>query len=153
MPSARSSLGSLERSVMDVLWAGPDAGLTVREVLERIETGKDLAYTTVMTVLTRLADKGVLEREQDGRAWRYRAAQSRQQMTADAMRDPLESIPHEEKTSAILHFIEEATPAEIASLRAALDAVEARAAEAPKAAGQTESTSSRSVVPLRRRRR
>lgn len=152
MPSARSTLGSLERSVMDVLWAGPPAGLTVREVLERIETGKELAYTTVMTVLTRLTDKGVLDREQDGRAWRYRTAQTRQQMTADAMRDPLDSIPHEEKTSAILHFIEEATPAEIASLRAALDAVEARAAQTPMAAGQDEAQT-RGVTPLRRRRR
>ena len=153
MPSARSTLGSLERSVMDVLWAGPPAGLTVREVLERIETGKELAYTTVMTVLTRLTDKGVLHREQDGRAWRYRTAQTREQMTAVAMRDPLDSIPHEEKTSAILHFIEEATPAEIASLRAALDAVEARAAQAPRAAGQDEAAAPRSVTPLRRRRR
>lgn len=133
MPSSRSSLGSLERSVMDVLWAHDgEHGLTVREVLDRVETGKTLAYTTVMTVLTRLTEKGALEREQDGRAWRYRAASSREQMTADAMRGPLDGLPHEERTSAILHFIEEASPGELASLRAALDAVEERAAKGPR---------------------
>ena len=75
-----ASLGDLEQAVMDVLWS-TDSGLTVREVLAGL-TGRDLAYTTVMTVLTRLTDKGVLHREQDGRAWRYRTSQTREQMTA-----------------------------------------------------------------------
>jgi predicted transcriptional regulator len=56
-------LGSLEAEVMAVLWAaaGP---LPVRAVVERLNAGRGtpLAYTTVMTVMTRLAGKGVLER-------------------------------------------------------------------------------------------
>ena len=47
-----ASLGDLEQAVMDVLWS-TDSGLTVREVLAGL-TGRDLAYTTVMTVLSRL---------------------------------------------------------------------------------------------------
>ena len=129
MPNSRSSLGSLERSVMDVMWDDPSSGgLTVREVLDRLETSRTLAYTTVMTVLSRLAEKGTLERTRDGRAWRYRTTTTRQQLTAEAMRDPLGELDQEQRTSAILHFIEDATEDELASLRAALDAVEARAA-------------------------
>ena len=63
-------LGDLERAVMDVLWdrSGP---ATVREVVDGLD-GRDLAYTTVMTVLDRLAGKGMVERERAGRAWSYR---------------------------------------------------------------------------------
>jgi predicted transcriptional regulator len=60
---ASSALGSLEAEVMSALWrvAGP---LSVRETVERLNTGRSapLAYTTVMTVMTRLADKGILSR-------------------------------------------------------------------------------------------
>lgn len=133
MPSSRSSLGSLERSVMDVMWDAPEPeGLTVREVLDRLDTERSLAYTTVMTVLSRLAKKGTLERTRDGRAWRYRTTATRQQLTAEAMRGPLDDLDHDERRSAILHFIEEASPAELSSLRAALDAVEARGEDEPK---------------------
>lgn len=49
---------------------------SVGEVLERLNSGtaRQLAYNTVMSVMARLADKGILERERDGRAFRYRAA-------------------------------------------------------------------------------
>jgi predicted transcriptional regulator len=67
-----SALGPLEAEVMAVLW---DAGVavSVREVVERLNTGRatPLAYTTVMTVLSRLAGKGILVREQQGRGFVY----------------------------------------------------------------------------------
>lgn len=62
------SLGALERTVMDVVWDhGGPGGLTVRQVLERLPD-QQLAYTTVMTVLVRLAGKDLLTRRRDGRA-------------------------------------------------------------------------------------
>src|SRR6201982_2248259 len=62
-------LGDLERAIMDVLWE-TDTSLTVRQVSARL-TERNLAHTTVMTVLDRLAKKGFAKRERDGRAWRY----------------------------------------------------------------------------------
>ncbi|WP_372442601.1 BlaI/MecI/CopY family transcriptional regulator, partial [Actinomadura nitritigenes] len=55
--------GSLERSVMDVLWAAPGP-LRVRELLTRLneDAGKKLAYNTVQTVAERLAQKGMVRR-------------------------------------------------------------------------------------------
>src|SRR6516165_8290829 len=69
-------LGELERAIMDVLWESTEP-LTVRQVGERL-TDRELAHTTVMTVLDRLAKKGFARRERDGRAWRYCAAADRE---------------------------------------------------------------------------
>src|SRR5688500_8623715 len=63
------SLGSLERTVLDALSRATDP-LSVREVHGRLSK-MDLAYTTVLTVLDRLHEKGVVRREKRGRAFYY----------------------------------------------------------------------------------
>lgn len=124
--SKSTSLGDLERASMEVLWrAGDGVGLTVREVLTAL-TGRDLAYTTVMTVLSRLEAKGMTTRERDGRAWRYRAAATRESLTAEAMRSPLQDLSSADRQAAILHFLTEASPDDLAAVREAMAAVEAR---------------------------
>lgn len=71
--SAEGLLGHLEYEVMRALWA--EAPANVPAVLARINHARDadtqLAYTTVMTVLVRLHDKGVLDRERRGRGFDY----------------------------------------------------------------------------------
>ena len=76
-------LGDLERAIMDVLW-DTDTSLTVREVSARL-TERNLAHTTVMTVLDRLAKKGFAKRERDGRAWRYCPAATRETYVTELM--------------------------------------------------------------------
>ena len=66
-------LGDLERAVMVAVWDRGEA--SVREVHEALLVDRSLAYTTVMTVMSRLAEKGVLRREKRGRMYIYRAAQ------------------------------------------------------------------------------
>ncbi|MGC3995315.1 MAG: BlaI/MecI/CopY family transcriptional regulator [Propionicimonas sp.] len=68
--------GELELAVMDILWSHAGA-LSVRDVHDQISADRDLAYTTVMTVLDRLAKKGAVVRNLDGRAWLYRPARSK----------------------------------------------------------------------------
>jgi predicted transcriptional regulator len=70
-----SVLGPLESEVMAVLWRS-GAAMPVREVLAALNRERDrpLAYTTVMTVLSRLAERGVARRERDGRGYAYRPA-------------------------------------------------------------------------------
>src|SRR6266508_4046699 len=67
-----SALGRLGAEVRAVLWQA-DRPVSVREVVDRLNTGRAsaLAYTTVMTVLSRLAGKGILVREQQGRGFVY----------------------------------------------------------------------------------
>ncbi|MEY9214709.1 BlaI/MecI/CopY family transcriptional regulator [Thermobifida halotolerans] len=83
----KNRLGDLERAVMDVLWERTEP-MTVREV-GRALADRDLAHTTVMTVLDRLAKKGVVHRTREGRAWRYRPAASREAYVSELMLDAL----------------------------------------------------------------
>lgn len=71
-------LGSLEKEIMDVMWEGCPCG--VRKVYERLQKDRDIAYTTVMTVMSRLVDKGVLCRQKKGKAHVYDVCTSRKDM-------------------------------------------------------------------------
>jgi predicted transcriptional regulator len=123
MPTASPSrLGDLERQVMDQLWAD-DSGerwFTVRDVHESISRDRDIAYTTVMTVLQRLAKKRFVLEAREGRAYLYRATASRGAVTADLMREALTGSAESDRAAALVHFVDEASPAEISALRRAL---------------------------------
>jgi predicted transcriptional regulator len=69
-PTAFEPLGELESSVMAVAWSLPTS--TAREVCDRLTGRRERAYTTIMTTMDRLHRKGLLQREKDGQAWRYR---------------------------------------------------------------------------------
>jgi predicted transcriptional regulator len=118
-------LGDLERAVMTVLWDhGPDQ--SVREVMDRLNDGRSLAYTTVMTVLDRLTKKDLARRRRDGRAFRYTAAATREELTAASMRSGLDTLDTGDRRAAMLHFLHQSDPAELADLREALAEVERR---------------------------
>jgi len=94
----RRKRGELEREILEVLW---DHGgwLTPAEVQERLDDG--LAYSTVVTVLRRLYDKELVDREADGRAHVYRPRSTREEHAAEAMtqilagaRDPATALNH-----------------------------------------------------------
>ncbi len=97
--------GELELAVMDILWSRADP-LSVRDVHELIAADRDLAYTTVMTVLDRLAKKGLAVRNLDGRAWFYRPARSRVAETAAEVEELLSRLPASERHEvlAALHL-------------------------------------------------
>jgi len=104
---------------MDVLW---DQGepLTPREVHEAITTPRHpLAYTTVMTILVRLWDKGMLDREPRGRAYAYRPVTGRDEWAAERMRALLEQAA--DPSAALTHFVRAIDSREVAQLRRALD--------------------------------
>lgn len=66
-------LGELELAIMRLMWARESA--TVREILGLLHAnGRQLAYTTVMTVMGRLVGKGLLTRERDGKTHVYHSA-------------------------------------------------------------------------------
>ena len=118
-------LGELERAIMDVLWetTGP---LTVREVSERL-TERDLAHTTVMTVLDRLAKKGFALRERDGRAWQYQPAASREAYVTELMLSALDQAG--DRQAALARFARSVSDSEARVLRCALEAFEGRSGD------------------------
>jgi len=113
---------------METLWDAGDRWLTVRDVHDVISRDRAIAYTTVMTVLDRMARKDLVVRERDGRAWTYRPAQSRGEMTAEVMRLALGEISEETKAgdreAALVAFVGEASEADRQALRDALAALE-----------------------------
>jgi predicted transcriptional regulator len=111
-------LGELEAAIMDRLWSwGRPA--TVREVLEDLQQSRVIAYTTVMTVMDNLHKKGVLARDLEGRAYRYRATKTRDEYAADLLEDALSVSA--DRTAALLGFVGRLSPKELARLRRALD--------------------------------
>nr|WP_320782999.1 BlaI/MecI/CopY family transcriptional regulator [Streptomyces sp. CRN 30] len=79
-------MGELEDSVMTRVWKW-NRPVTVREVLEDLRQERSIAYTTVMTVLDNLHQKGWVRREAEGRAYRYEAVSTRAAYAAALMND------------------------------------------------------------------
>lgn len=96
-------LGPLETEIMELVWAscGP---VSVREIADDLNKGRqdELAYTTVMTVMSRLAEKGVLTRAREGRGYLYEAVAS------DAAGLAVRGVMREFGDAAMAHFVEEA---------------------------------------------
>lgn len=111
-------LGELELKVMNVLWVAEEP-LRVRDVLERLAGDRQLAYTTVMTVLDHLHTKGWVRRTRSGRAYSYTPDRSREEAGAGLLREVLDSSGDAE--SVLLHFARSATDRESQLLRRALD--------------------------------
>ena len=107
------SLGSLETRIMQVAWDHPGEFLPVRTVLGFLDG--DLAYTTVMTVMNRLFEKGLLRRRRSGRAWSYRAALSRDAFAAASMAEALRVA--KDRRGALLHFVADLNKDEADALR------------------------------------
>lgn len=110
-------LGTLEAAVMDVLWSSEDS-LTVREVLEKLPPQRNLAYTTVLTVLSNLRRKAMVDREPAGKAHSYRPTLTRQGAAAASLREILDAS--DDPQSVLLHFAETASEEETTVLRDAL---------------------------------
>ncbi len=104
--------GALERDVMEVLWRA-DGPVTPAEVRELLEV--DLAYTTVMTILGRLHDKGRANRESRGRAFAYSAAVSESELAAEQMNAVLSSAS--DRAGALGGFVGTLSKRDRAALR------------------------------------
>lgn len=88
---------------MQEMWRRPEA--TVREVLESLNRGpKERAYTTVMTIMSRLWDKGLLSRERRGKTDVYRAILSREAYLHARAQAEVESVVEEFGDLALSHF-------------------------------------------------
>lgn len=117
--SAARGRGELEREVLAAV-AAASVPVTANDVLAQL--GPGLAYTTVMTTLSRLAGKGALRRELDGRAYRYsftgEPEQAPEAVAAHAMRKLLDG--RDDRAGVLTRFVEDLAPHDAEVLRALL---------------------------------
>ncbi|MGH9290611.1 MAG: BlaI/MecI/CopY family transcriptional regulator [Acidimicrobiales bacterium] len=113
----RLGSGELANQVLDVVWDAPGP-VTPRQVHAQLSKSRKLAYTTAMTILVRLFEKGLLEREPAGRAFAYRPVVSREQRAAARMNDALTSAG--DPSLALTHFVESLPPDQVVELRSVL---------------------------------
>ena len=114
-----SRFGDLEAAIMDVMWAA-DRPLRVREVAAALHRDRPPAFNTVQTVMENLFRKGWLNRNRDGRAYCYLTVRSREEYVAGLLGEALAAA--RDPAATLVRLVEDLDPAEVAQLRAALDA-------------------------------
>lgn len=111
----RRPSGALEAEILAVLWDA-DAPMTAGQVL--VALPGELAYTTIMTILSRLHAKGIVSRSAVGRAYLYRPVEGRAEMAAKRMADVLERTG--DQSDVLSRFVARLGPAELEALKAAV---------------------------------
>jgi len=116
-----------ELEILKLLWDhGP---LTVREVLDHLNTGGPArAYTTVMSLLNVMADKELLDREPEGRAFRYRPRVARKHTLGELVEDIWQRAFEGSTHALVAHLLEQAQPSpdELQAIRETLRRYEQR---------------------------
>jgi BlaI family transcriptional regulator, penicillinase repressor len=114
-----------ELEILKILWdSGP---LTVRDVMEELqERDKDRAYTSVMSLLNVMADKKLLSRSRQGRAFLYAAKLPREKALSGMVGDLWQRAFDGSTSSLVMHLLSQASPSEeeLAAIRQAIAAYE-----------------------------
>ncbi|MFA5881438.1 MAG: BlaI/MecI/CopY family transcriptional regulator [Eubacteriales bacterium] len=97
-------LGDLEAEVMKIVWKADR--VTVRDVYEKLRPEKNLAYTTIMTIMSRLAGKGLLQKEPQGNAYLYSPTISESDFAKQVVSEVLDGLLEEFSEPAISHMVD-----------------------------------------------
>jgi predicted transcriptional regulator len=96
--------GNLQLEVMRIVWKLGEA--TVDDVRAAQPASRRGAYTTVQTVMNRLLDRGLLDRERRGKAFVYRARYGESELLARSLHERLAGVPAQARMAALLHLVE-----------------------------------------------
>jgi predicted transcriptional regulator len=115
--------GELESVIMHMVWdhGGP---VTVRDLFDELSGERSIAYTTVMSTMDNLHRKGWLEREKEGKAYRYQATASREEYSARLMQEAL-AVGGDAET-VLNHFVAQIGDPESEVLRSVVRRLPAR---------------------------
>lgn len=102
--SASKHPTELELEILKVVWQTEPT--TVRQVRDALASVRDLAYTTVMTVMSIMADKGYLTRKKDGRSYIYEAAYREQKASRNMLQDVIDRVFGGSTTAVMQHLLE-----------------------------------------------
>lgn len=112
----RAVLFDLEADIMEVIWSSDTDELSVGDVLEVLQQDREIAYTTVMTTVNRLAEKSLLDRRKEGRRYLYSARQPRDAFLADLARDIFERLPSAGQEAATAFLVDRVSESDMEEL-------------------------------------
>lgn len=101
-----ATLGELEKQIMDILWEAKHP-LSVAEVVKVISGKRKIAYTTVMTIMGRLVEKGLLKRNESGKAYIYQPTYSKEKFLSRVSRQIIKNFIANFGEAAVAHFAQE----------------------------------------------
>jgi predicted transcriptional regulator len=107
-PGLEKMLGSLECEIMEVVWQ-QDCEVCVRDVLEALTKNRDLAYTTIMTIMGRLVSKNLLVRRKVGNAFFFKPALTREEFTGQMVGGMIDDLLADFSDTAVSHFVRRAS--------------------------------------------
>jgi predicted transcriptional regulator len=110
-------LGELEAAVMRIIWQHEE--VTVRDVWEELKPTRALAYTTVMTVMSRLVHKGLLATRKQGKLYYYHARSTPDEFVAQRAQRAVQEVLAHFGDAALVHFLRElegSSPERLAAL-------------------------------------
>ncbi len=110
----RKALGDLEAEIMEIAWE--KECVSVRDVHATLSKKRDLAYTTVMTVMGRLANKELLRREKKGKQFLYCPSVSRADFDKSIVRCVMDGLRKDLSAPALAYFVEEFAGSDEATL-------------------------------------
>lgn len=99
-------LGELESEIMEIIWRQKDA-VAVKDITEILSKKRQIAYTTVMTIMTRLANKGVLIRHLSGPSYLYKPKVTKEQFIAKAVHTIFSLTVSTLGEEVLTHFMKE----------------------------------------------
>ena len=105
MRTPTTTLTPQELAIMKVVWDKEPA--TVRDVYERLRQRRDVAYTTVLTMMKILEQKGYVKKTREERAFVYRPARPRQQVIGSMVREFVDRVFDGSSRPMLLHLVKE----------------------------------------------
>lgn len=100
-------LFDLEAEIMELVWSRGWARFSVQDVVDGLSCQRELAYTTVLTTVRRLYDKGLLGRERDGRRYLYRPQLDRRQFHQQLAQALMQSLPPAGREAALATLVDQ----------------------------------------------
>ncbi len=106
-PGLEKVLGSLESEIMEVVWR-KGGEVSVRDVLETLQVRREVAYTTVMTIMGRLADKKLLQKRKSGNSFLFQPVMTREAFTEQVVGNVLDDLLADFSDAALAHLVHRA---------------------------------------------
>ncbi len=103
-PPQPTDLGHLEMDILHILWSAREP-MSVRAVQEALGEQRTLAYTTVMTVLSRLTQRGLLTRSKQGRGFVYQASVAHEEVAQSFLSKMLQSVFRGGPSALVSHLL------------------------------------------------